>query len=107
MPADLPIVRADADALAAKVVTLAASPDGIEPGFTTTEFWLTVIAVAADFAGPHFGLAIPANERMLIAAGLVMAYGGFRTWRKTGGAAKLSAAILADLAALRVAITGK
>jgi len=65
-----------------------------------------VIAVAADFAGPYLGVKIPDNERMLIAGGLVIAYGGFRTWRKNNGPAQLSAAVLADFAAVRKAIYG-
>ena len=65
-----------------------------------------MIAVGADFAGPYLGVSIPANERMLIAAGLVMAYGAFRTWRKNNGPGQLSAAVLADFAAVRKAVTG-
>jgi hypothetical protein len=65
-----------------------------------------VIAVGADFAGPYLGLTIPANERMLIAAGLVMAYGAFRTWRKNNGPAQLRTGALADFAAVRKAVTG-
>ena len=101
-----PTTRADVEAVAAKLIDLSASGDGVEAGFTTTEFWLTVIAVGADFAGPYLGVTIPDNERMLIAAGLVMAYGAFRTWRKNSGPAQLSAAVLGDFAAVRKAMYG-
>ena len=91
----------DVDSLIAKLVDLMASGDGVESGLKTTEFWLMVLAVAADIAGPSIGLSIDGNERMLIAAGLVSAYGAFRSWRKRGGPAKLYADVLKALAELR------
>lgn len=103
--APVPNTRADVDKLATAVVTAATSGDGMEAGFKTTEFWLTVIAVVVDFAGPHFGIAIPDNERMLVAGALVAAYGGFRSWRKRGGAAYEFGYILSGLADIRKAVS--
>jgi len=81
--------RSDVDTLAAKVVALAASGDGVESGFTTSEFWLTALAVVADFTGPYWGFRLSPNEQILAASGLVLGYGAYRTWRKNGGAARL------------------
>ncbi len=93
--------RTDLDALMAKVAELLAKGDGIEPGFLTTEFWLMVLALAADLAGPYVGLSLSSDERMYTAAGLVSVYGAFRAWRKRGGPAKLYADLLARLAEIR------
>ena len=85
---------ADESALVAEIGALIASGDGIESGFKTTEFWLTVLAVGVDVVGPKFGLNVSANEQMLVAGGLVIAYGAFRSWRKANGPAKLYAEIV-------------
>ena len=86
---------ADESALVAEIGALIASGDGVEAGFKTTEFWLTVVAVAVDVAGPKLGLNVSANEQMLAAGALVIAYGAFRSWRKANGPAKLYAQVLA------------
>jgi len=86
---------ADESALVAEIGALIASGDGVEAGFKTTEFWLTVVAVAVDVAGPKFGLNVSANEQMLAAGALVIAYGAYRSWRKANGPAKLYAQVLA------------
>jgi hypothetical protein len=86
--------NADAQVLISQIEALMASGDGVESGFKTTEFWLTILAVGVDVAGPYVGFSIPADERMLIAGGLVIAYGSYRTWRKNNGPAKLYAAVL-------------
>jgi hypothetical protein len=93
--------RADADKLAEKVVALAASGDGIESGFSTSEFWLTVLAVVADLTGPAWGLTLSPHEQALAAAALVLGYAGFRTWRKNGGAAKLAGRVSMAVYAIR------
>ena len=85
---------ADESALVAEIGALIASGDGIESGFKTTEFWLTVLAVGVDVVGPKFGLNVSANEQMLVAGGLVIAYGAFRSWRKANGPQKLYAEIV-------------
>lgn len=92
-------LTADESALVAEIGVLLASGDGIEAGFKTTEFWLTVLAVAVDVAGPKFGLNVSANEQMLAAGGLVIAYGAFRSWRKANGPTKLYAQIVGMFAA--------
>jgi hypothetical protein len=93
--------RTDLDALMSKIVDLMASGDGVEAGFTTTEFWLTVLAVALDVAAPYLGMTVSPDERMLGAGLLVGIYTGFRAWRKSNGPAKLWADVLKMLAELR------
>lgn len=99
-------LRSDSDDLASKLVELMASGDGVEAGFKTTEFWLTVIAVACDLAAPKLGFNLSSDERMYAAVGLVALYGVYRTWRKNSGPAKLWAETLRHLAELRTAAVG-
>lgn len=63
--------------------------DGVEAGFATTEFWLTVLALVVDLGGPHYGFlqGIDANEQGLIAMALVLGWGIVRSWRKRGSPA--------------------
>lgn len=67
-------------------------------GVTTTEFWLSVIALGLDYFAP--GVQVDPNVKLAAAVVIVSAYAGFRTWRKNGGPARL----VASLAALRKAI---
>jgi hypothetical protein len=93
--------RADLDTLETKIVDLLAKGDGIEAGFTTTEFWGYVVALVADLAAPAIGLTLSPQERLLAALALTASYGAFRTWRKAHGPAKLYADLLKHLAELR------
>jgi hypothetical protein len=96
--------RADIDVLMAQIADKLAKGDGIEPGFLTTEFWLMILAVTADLAGPYIGLSLSSQERIYIAGGLATAYGAFRSWRKRGGPARMYADLLVKLAELRQAV---
>jgi hypothetical protein len=82
---------------------LVGGKDGVEAGFTTTEFYLTVLAVAIDVLGPHFGFlqGIDANEQGLIAMVLVGWFAWARSWRKRGGPQKAIAELLKALAQAR------
>jgi len=82
---------------------LATGQDGVEAGFTTTEFWLTLVAVVIDVFGPAYGFlqGINPQEQGLIAVGAAVAYTGFRSWRKRGGPAKAIAELGKLLAQLR------
>jgi hypothetical protein len=80
-----PNTRADAEGVLAKVAAIfAAGPDGIEPGFTTTEFWMSVLALAGDVAGPYLGIHLTTAEQTLGATFIVAAYTLARAYRKRG-----------------------
>jgi hypothetical protein len=82
---------------------LAGGQDGVEAGFKTTEFYLTLLAVAIDVLGPTFGIlqGIDQHEQLLIAAILAMWWGALRSWRKRGGPQKAVAELLRALAQAR------
>jgi hypothetical protein len=92
-----PSQRTDADALLA-LIAETVKESNVEPGYKTTEFALAVVTLAADFVLP----GLSPQERMSGAVIVAGAYGAFRTWRKRGG----PAALVAELAKLRVAIFG-
>lgn len=75
----------DASAFARLLAALfGTGPDGVEQGFGTSEFWLCLMALAVDVAGPYFHVLqgiTPTTE--LAFAGLIAAgYTWFRSWRK-------------------------
>jgi len=99
MAVDSP-VRPDLDTVEKQLLDMLANgQDGVEAGFKTTEFWLSVASLAADYFVPG---QISPQERLLAATVIVAAYAGFRTWRKNGGPARL----IAQLIALRKAAIG-
>ena len=82
-------------ALAILSKLIQAGPDGVEAGLSTTEFWLTVVALLVDLLGPRLGVKLSASDQMTIATILVVAYGAFRSWRKRGGSLPTPAQLVA------------
>lgn len=52
-----------------------------EPGYTTTEFWISVLAVVAVLLNPT-GIKFTPDMQAAIAGAIVSLYGIYRTWRK-------------------------
>jgi hypothetical protein len=59
-------------------------PDGVEQGFGTSEFWLCVMALAVDVAGPYYHVlqGITPTTELAFAGLIAAAYTYLRTWRK-------------------------
>lgn len=87
--------QADASALAKLLTAMfGTGPDGIEAGFGTSEFWLSVMAIGADVAAPYFHWVsgITPNTELAFAALIASAYTFARTLRKRGASASTPAA---------------
>lgn len=85
----------DASALARLLSAMfGTGPDGIEAGFGTSEFWLTVAALGLDVAGPHFGIlkTLTPDTQLAVAGFLASAYTYLRSWRKKAATAPVAPA---------------
>jgi hypothetical protein len=59
-------------------------PDGVEQGLGTSEFWLSTLAIAVDFAAPYFHWVsgIQPSTELAFAGLIASAYTFARTLRK-------------------------
>ena len=101
MAVNAPSTAADLQTVEKEVLDILLNgKDGVEAGFTTSEFWLSLIALGLDYFAP--GVQVDPNLKLAAAVVIVATFTGFRTWRKNGGPARL----VASLSAFRKAVFG-
>lgn len=86
----------DASALAGILTGMfGTGPDGIEQGFGTSEFWLSIMAIGVDVAAPYFHWVggLTPNTELAFAALIASAYTFARALRKKGATAPTPAPV--------------